>query len=187
MAERIEIDEGRLLLELQKGSEAALGKIIERYAPYVSAVIGNVASGAIGPEDREELAADSFYALWNNAGRVRPGKLKAYLGTIARNKAKDLLRSRGREPELEEDLLPDWPPDPEEELTRREEAELLNAAVDSLPEPDRSIFIRHYYLLQKTADIAQQLNININTVQTKLRRGRETLRLTLTEGGAFHG
>ena len=186
MADILSIDESRLVSELKKGNERALSLVIEKYTGYVAAVIANVASGAISQEDKEELVADSFFALWNNAASVRPGKLKAYLGTIARNKAKDRLRERGRETELEEDFLPLSMGGPEEELSRQEEACVLSAAVDKLPEPDRSIFIRHYYLLQKTADIAEQLDINLNTVHTKLKRGREALRIALLEGGYFH-
>ena len=88
---------------------------------------------------------------------------------------------------MEEDFLYLDVGGPEEELSRQEEAQVLNAAVDKLPEPDRSIFIRHYYLLQKTADIAEQLNLNLNTVHTKLKRGREALRIALLEGGYFNG
>ena len=187
MADILTFDDSRLVEGLKKGEEAALGQVIDKYTGYVAAVIAHVSSGALSQEDKEELTADSFFALWNNAASVRPGKLKAYLGTIARNKAKDRLRELGREPVLEEDLLLLALNGPEEELSRQEEAAVLNAALDKLPEPDRSIFIRHYYLLQKTADIAQAMDLNLNTVHTKLKRGREALRLALLEGGYFHG
>ena len=52
-----------------------------------------------------------------------------------------------------------------------------------LPEPDRGIFIRHYYLYQKTGDIAAELDMPASTVRVKLLRGRDKLRTVLAEGG----
>ena len=48
-------------------------------------------------------------------------------------------------------------------------------------EPDREIFLRHYYCFQNVADIALALDMNVNTVKTRLRRGRERLRAELME------
>ena len=58
--------------------------------------------------------------------------------------------------------------------------------MDSLGEPERSIFLRHYYLYQSTGQIAEDMGINRNTVTTKLRRGRERLKEELRKEGFFH-
>lgn len=55
-------------------------------------------------------------------------------------------------------------------------------AVDGMGEPDREIFLRHYYYCQSVADIAAALDMNANTVKTRLRRGRERLRAELSKG-----
>lgn len=49
-------------------------------------------------------------------------------------------------------------------------------------EPDREIFLRHYYYCQSVTDIAAALDMNANTVKTRLRRGRERLRAELSKG-----
>ena len=51
-----------------------------------------------------------------------------------------------------------------------------------MPEPDREIFLRHYFYRQGVAGIALALDMNVNTVKTRLRRGRESLRRALTKG-----
>lgn len=61
--------------------------------------------------------------------------------------------------------------------------EILRTAISDITEPDREILIRHYYYYQSTAVIAEKMNINKNTVQTKLRRTREKLRKYLEERG----
>ena len=58
-------------------------------------------------------------------------------------------------------------------------------ALAALPEEDREIFYRFYDLSQTTAQIADELHMNASTVRSRLLRGREALRKTLTKGGLF--
>ena len=57
----------------------------------------------------------------------------------------------------------------------------MRRAVFSLPDPDREIFLRHYYYAQSVKEIAAALALNESTVKTKLRRGRFRLKELLTE------
>ena len=61
--------------------------------------------------------------------------------------------------------------------------EYAREAVDTLGEPDCEIFKRHYFLYQKTEDIAAALGMNGATVRTKLARGRQRLKYYLEERG----
>ena len=70
-------------------------------------------------------------------------------------------------------------------LTKKEEAEILRKTLNELPEPDRTVFIRHYYGGEKTAQIGESMGLSPNTVQSKLKRGREKLRRVLKERGFF--
>lgn len=49
--------------------------------------------------------SDSFLALWNNAHKLVPGRVRGYLGAIVRNRAKNRLGELGKEMPLEEDFL----------------------------------------------------------------------------------
>ena len=60
-----------LLRQLRRGSQRALEQAIEQYSAYVVTVIRNRSRGLLAPEDHEEIAADVFLALWQNAGRIR--------------------------------------------------------------------------------------------------------------------
>ena len=86
------MDEAEALERLGKKDEAALVWLIERYAPYVNTVIYNIIGTVVSPCDVEEVASDVFLVLWQNAAAVQEGKLKAYLGAVARNKAREKLR-----------------------------------------------------------------------------------------------
>lgn len=177
-----EMDENSALHALCAGDEAALMWFIDRYTAYVATIINNMLLPRLTAADAEEAAADVFLALWKNAPRIKPGGVRAYLGGIARNKARDALRSLREELPLEEDVLSIPGPGPDEALTERELAERTRRAVELMPEPDREIFLRHYYYCQGVADIALALDMNANTVKTRLRRGRERLRKEMAEG-----
>ena len=174
-----------LVRRLQRGDEAALGEIIERYTPYVGAIVWNIVRDSLSLEDAKELVSDVFCALWQNAGKARPEALKGYLGSIARSRALNALRKAGREVPFEDDVLQLTAEDPEGEAVRKDLYAALRRSVDALPEPDKSIFLRHYYLGQNSRVIAETLRISQNTVTSKLRRGRERLRQELEKGGYF--
>ena len=184
MPEVVNLDD-RLVEAMQDGDESALGTVIQRYTAYVGTIVWNIVGDRLNEDDTKEIVSDVFYTLWKNSARIKKGKLKAYLSSISRNRALDALRRSKREASIEEDEVEIPVSGPEDELVHAEMYAALQAALNALPEPDRTIFIRHYYYYQKTSVIAQQLGMNKKTVQTKLFRGRETLRRVLTEGGYF--
>lgn len=169
------------------GDEAALETIIDRYTAYVWTIVWNIVQGKLDAADAKAIVSDVFFTLWQSAEGFRPGNLKGYLARAARNRSIDALRKTRRELPLEEDVVQIPVDGPETEAIRQAEYAALQIAVDSLPEPDRTIFIRHYYLYQTLTDIADAMKLNVNTVKTKLRRGKERLRRELTEGGYFIG
>jgi len=137
--------------------------------------------------DVEEVTSDVFLAFWSNADRVSPDKIKAYLGGIARNKAKGKTREIGRELLLEDDVILLSDSGPERTLEKQEQAAIMKRAVLSMHCPDREIFLRHYYYCQPVAQIAEEMDMNISTVKTRLRRGRNKLKENLSEGGYDDG
>lgn len=168
------VNETKLLRQLKRGSTAALSEIIELYTPYVYAIASNVMRPMLPAEDVEEAVSDCFAALWYNRDAVEPGRLKGYLAVVVRNKALSAL---------EDDIIDLAAGSPEEGILTLELRELAREAVDTLGEPDCEIFKRHYFLYQKTEDIAAALGMNGATVRTKLARGRQRLKYYLEERG----
>ena len=96
--------EAELVKALRRGSPDALAELIDCYTPYIPSVIARILRGR--QADVEELTADVFLAAWNNRDKLRPGQVKGYLGTIARNRAFNRLRSECESLPLEDDIRP---------------------------------------------------------------------------------
>ena len=172
-----------ILRKLKRGDPAGLEALMERYIPYVSAVVWNILRYSMEAGDAEEVVSDVFLAAWEQAGDLKSGAVKAWLGSVARHKAINKLRKRNLDLPLEENVL-ELPVDgPEDCLERREEAKLVRLAVDSLGEPDREVFLRHYYYAQTVREISESMDLKESTIKTKLRRGRARLKETLTGWG----
>ena len=61
--------------------------------------------------------------------------------------------------------------------------DLVGTLVAAMSQPDREIFLRKYYLLQSSRQIARALDMSESTVNTRLSRGRERLRRELERKG----
>ena len=177
------VDEREALKKLKQKDESALEWFIDRYAAYVNTIIYNIIGSSMSGSDVEEVSADVFFTLWVNAKCILPGKAKAYLGGVARNKAKEYTRKIGTEVPLEDDVLLISAEDLEQDFEEKEQARLIREAVLAMQEPEREIFYRYYYFYQPVAVIAEEMDINLSTVKTKLHRGRKKLKEILTKGG----
>lgn len=173
----------RLVNRLRRGSTDALSEIMRLYTPYVYTIASNILSASLPLEDIEEVVADTFIALWNTRERVTNGKLLPYIAAIARNKAKDRLRSMKIEEPFSDEFITVASPAPEEEILISELSEFTRRAVDSMGEPDGEIFRRHYFLYQKTEDIAADMGMTASAVRSRLSRGKSRLKKELTEMG----
>lgn len=173
------MDERMFIKKLNRGSRSALDQAIQRYTPYVSAVILRALAGRACREDVEELCADVFVALWTHAGQIDPDQgVRPWLAAVARNRATDWLRRQRPAAPIPEDA-PDPAPGPEELAQRRERSARLWAAVDALGEPDRTLFMRYYYEEEKLKTIAAELGLSQTAAKQRLFRGRKALRAAL--------
>lgn len=176
------MDEQNLLSRLRHGNEQALAAAITQYSAYVVTVIHNRSRGLLSPEDEDELASSVFFTLWQSCRTVKSGHLRAWLGSVARNKTVDRLRKIRSEIPLDEDLAgtDDFLL---EEATKREQAQQLRAAVAQLSETDREIIYRFYDLCQPAVEIAAALGLTPAAVRMRLVRSREAIRNELCRGG----
>ncbi|MGN0614564.1 MAG: RNA polymerase sigma factor [Porcipelethomonas sp.] len=175
------MNEKKMIKQIRKKDTAAFEKLIDVYYAYVGTVIYNIIGTSMTNEDIEEVASDVFVEVWNNAEKLRNGKLKAFIGAVARNLARNKLR------ELREDISADeneyllFDDNFKTEIDRSEKAEIINEALSCLSENERSIFIRFYYLGETTGIIADELGITVTKVTSCLSRGRRKMKKHLDQ------
>ncbi|MCL1790928.1 MAG: sigma-70 family RNA polymerase sigma factor [Peptococcaceae bacterium] len=179
------MNEAAMIHGLKKQKSEILGALMDHYIGYVSAIVRGIIGTSMSNEDVEEVVSDVFLAVWNNSDKLQKGKVKAYIGAIARNRAKNKLRELCSDLALEEDVLTISIEGPEENLDMIELSSILKEAIGSLSHGDQEIFWRYYYYSQKTAQIAQATMMSDATIRTKLARGRRKIGEFITERGYY--
>lgn len=175
--------EGRTLaLRIVNDPEAGLQQAMRQYAPMVKGILQSILPGR--PQDVEECSADVFVALWRSANQLcaRDIPVKAWLIVTARNAGINRYRALRRCTEVP---LPDDIAETVADLTGTDDeaADLVAAMVAAMRPPDRDIFLRKYYLMQSSREIAAALGLTVANVNTRLCRGRDRLRDQLAKKG----
>ena len=175
-------NEEKLLTGLKKRRHGSLEKAIDLYTPYVTVVVYNIIGAAMPKEDIEEVVSDAFLSLWKSAGTLdtMKGSIRTYLAAIARNLAKNKLRTLHTHEEINENIISVYKT-PQEDIEERENRALMLDIINSLGEPDSEIFLRYYYYEEKISKIADITGLHASTVKTRLSRGRKRIKEILIE------
>lgn len=175
----------QLFILLKNDPARGLEETIARYGGAVKTICAAIL-GADHREDVEEAMADSFVALWRGLDRYDPARpLAGWVYGIARRTALNRRRALGRAGRWEElpDTLTAEDADPADRVAAQQELERLRDAIGQLPQPDREIFLRRYYLYQTVNEIAACMGLAPKAVENKLCRRRKQLRQAFREGG----
>ncbi|MGZ8984276.1 MAG: RNA polymerase sigma factor [Methylotenera sp.] len=133
------------------------------------------------PDDSaaEEILHDTFMVICRRPeGYDRTSKFSTWLCAIARHKAADWWRKRGRRPdeqEMDDEVIQEIPDNNGNilQLLEQEElSEVLRACVDRLPAVQREAIHHACYQDEKLEVIAQLQDCPVNTVKTRLFHAR---------------
>ncbi|QIB70276.1 sigma-70 family RNA polymerase sigma factor [Aminipila butyrica] len=180
-------EDQQLISLIRDNPQEGLSKAIELYGGTLKWIIIKIL-GNSSPQDVEECMSDVFVKLWQNIDSFkieRKVPLKSYLFGITRYTAIDYSRKNSTQMEfipIEESEI-GVSIDFTDELTKEHNCQILQEAIDELPEPDKKIFIHRYYLHQQINAIASRLSLSPKTVENKLYRGKQKLRQSLIERG----
>ena len=143
-----------LLQAIRQDPDTGLRWAMRDYAALVRGIARRILPGH--DRDIEECTADVFVALWRNAARLEATgtPVRAWLIVTARNTAINRYRALQRHDTLPltDELaatIADLPADPAGDA-----ADELAVLVAALEPPDREIFLRKYYLMQSSREIA---------------------------------
>lgn len=177
------MEDQELLVGIQNKKEDYYEILVDKYMRYVGAIVSKVAGNRLGNHDIEEICADTFIKIWTNAENIQltRGSLKPYMAIVARNHTLNVLRAKEKrlEEELEEDIL--TYESAENLVVLKEEKNKINKLIADLPEPDREIFIRRYFYMEKVKDIARRIGMTEKAVSARISRTKDKLQTRLKE------
>ena len=132
------------------------------------------------PLHAEDLTQEAFCKAQANLGQLRdPARVRPWLFSILRTSYLHWLRSQKQHPCLSLDGVgdvagpgPDEPPDIDPER--------LQQALNELPEEFRTPIILFYFSDFSYRDIAEQMDLPLGTVMSRLSRAKGFLRARLT-------
>jgi RNA polymerase sigma-70 factor (ECF subfamily) len=185
-------DDTPLIEAMMRGETAAMSQLYDHYAP---AVLGLALRITREPADAEEVVVDTFAQVWRDAARfaAQRGSVGAWLATIARSRALDLLRARGRRTRLDDSAesqslvepaaMGSATPSPMAALLADERSRRVQAAMATLPPAQRKALELGYFEGLSQTEIAERLDEPLGTVKTRMRLGLRRLRELLAPLG----
>lgn len=182
------MEDAEIIRQVLAGHHEKFTDLVERYqVPLIHFLRRTLGSD----EEVFDCAQEAFLAAYRNLSRYsEEHPFRAWLYTIARNKALDLVRKRRREvPLILDEHLVDHQPLPEEVWLAKEQAAMLTEVLNELPEHyGQALYLRFHQELSYE-EIALVLGVPVSRVKTYLHRGKEKLRqhLERREIHARHG
>ena len=170
----------RLMLAFRDGDDAAFDALFERWAARLLRFLERmVRDEAVA----EELVQETFLLVHRARASYAPeARFSTWLTRIAVHEASARRRRRGRQTDIEESMptLASTAAGPEQRAADHELGYAIEAAVGALPEVYRSVFMLREVEGLSTAETAACLDINAETVKTRLHRARALLRNHIT-------
>ena len=167
--------EDKLIKKLNKGDVKAFEQIISTYRGYVISIVNRRSGGLLSAEDTEEIAADTFAALWKERDKIDPQKpLMPYLAAITGN----ATISRLRVLKLNLSIEDIDEPASDDFVTEIESKEAMREILSSLDK-----LTRFYFYGESINEISELMKISSSDVRTTLHRTREKVKSILTERG----
>lgn len=145
--------------------------LYEKYAPAVRRFALFLCGDAMMADD---ITSDTFMRAWLAQERIRQPTVKSYLFTIARNAYHDVQRREWRKTELDETKA-DSTIGMQAHLEQKQEVAAVMAALQELPEIDRTILLMRALDDMPYEEIADALEIPITTAKVKVHRARAKL------------
>jgi RNA polymerase sigma-70 factor (ECF subfamily) len=200
--ESVDPGDHALVERLRGGDEQAFDELVRGHAARLRAT----AQRLLGAAEADDALQDGFLAVFRALDGFRgEARLSTWMHRIVVNACLARLRKRGGfdasagddaiDPLLPRfvadghraDVVPPWSASAEDIATRAELRACVRRAIESLPDPHRTILLLRDIEEVSTREAAQMLGLQENAVKVRLHRARQALRTLLERefaGGA---
>jgi RNA polymerase sigma-70 factor, ECF subfamily len=181
-----------LMLRVQSGDTDCYDVLVERYKVRLFNYLLRLTSSR---DDAEEIAQEAFVKAYIHAEKYKTiAKFSTWLYTIATNLVRNRVRSRSRAPMLvslwtrawgdgEEERpleIPDAQRSPDETINDRELSDVINRAIQEIPEKYRESFVLREINELSYEEIAAVTGLKLGTVRSRINRARNYFRQVVT-------
>ena len=168
-------EEKDLLQGLRNGDTKAFREL---FTVYYRPLIAFARSIVMDHEASKDIIQEVFVRIWENRKNLDiHTSLRAFLFTCVRNSSIDYIRQQKRFSGLEKELLEmlsgtgyenNSQPEALNSIIYNETCDLIDSAIDILPEQCRKVFIMSRYHGLKHKQIAEKLNVSPKTVEAHI-------------------
>ena len=165
------------------------------YQLHEKAIRGRVSGYFKWKADVDDVVSESFQKAFANLATFDTEReFRPWLSTIATRTALDHLARIKREDEKKEGILlkagegssegqgPITDVDPEEEIINGENHERLMAFIEELSPLYKEVMVKYMIEELEYEEIAKELGLELNTVRTRIRRGKQHLAEMMLRG-----
>ena len=188
----LDMPEKELVRRAVAGDQMAYRAI---YQLHEKAIRGRVSGYFKWKADVDDVVSESFQKAFTNLPNFDTEReLRPWLSTIATRTALDHLASIKREDQKKEGIKlkssgessegqgPITDVDPEEEIINGENHERLMAFNEELSPLYKEVMIKYMIERLEYEEIAKELKLELNTVRTRIRRGKQQLAEMMLRG-----
>ena len=184
----VTFSDAKLLAASAAGQAQAMAELYDRYHAQLFGLALKILQNRSLAED---VIQDVFMTIWKKAGQYQNarGNALAWMMVLCRNRCIDVLRARSRARqrsyEIEAEALQELPDqstaNPLDNVAFSDQKILIGKALEGLPPEQRSLIEMSYFQGFSQRELAEQLELPLGTVKTRMRSGMQKLRNTLAE------
>ena len=179
-------EERRLIERSRRGDQAAFDVLVRRYERQVYSTAYRLTNSY---DDASDIAQEALVRAWNNLKSFRgDASFSTWLYRIVTNIFLDERKRQRARPqrsleealELEENTVvrqfEDPAPSPQDRVEEAERWQLLQAAISTLPPPQRVMVVLYHTENRSYEEIAAIMGLPMGTVKSRLNRARLALK-----------
>lgn len=181
-ARYIDTGDEELFALIEKGDEGAFTQAYERYHKLLYVLAYRYLMNASLAED---VVQHVFTRLWEFRSELRVGiSLKNYLFTMTKNHVLNLIRNENSAIAKNYEMAQSIPTYDDNLIENLEKKELMSSfykAVDMLPVQKRDICLMKVQEELTNQEIAERMNLSVNTIKTHYSEALKLLRIHLSK------
>lgn len=181
------MEEEILAAQLREGSREAFDKLYEKYKNMAIRTAYLITGN---PMDSEDVVQETFVKVWLHARELHSDSgFKPWMMQILVRTAYRMAKKSRRE--IPDDCVADRMKASEEvssldKVIQTEEAEMIMAAVRTLPVKLRTVIVLYYYDSFSVKEIAGMLGVMEGTVKSRPHTARQRIRAALLDREAYN-